>query len=509
MEQEDHAHGQITGTSEQISEVPPQAEMEQEERDIVAELGDMEQQGKVFDTQQADLNEQIMEMSLNMRAAEGTSESVMMKYIALLKRHRQISEDQIALLKRIYQARIALREGITISSWLKQALIHLFVAHLLLAMAGVRGDYKISPSDGFGEIAVVTPGGEEPSLSVDVKKLNSFRNSEAEPLRDLVEAYEGFRLQGSDAILANSIRQCISYMAKFRVRYSVLTSVDASYFLRWETNGAKESLPHLEISEGIALEAKEPTLVQCLYCIIGMAIREMDSFKEFEPDLIDESSNQQQVESAGSPRSPDDDGDWSSPDESGADDDAVSRPQTRSDTRKRCKINEETQLQLHETRASDLHLDRFPLASGVVLGRVKGCRAVVKLAMKYSDRGKALLKEVRAYTKLMDYWGKCVPKLVDYGTTAQGQLIFIATEFVKHNPRELLDEAIANAARKALRSVHVSGMLHGDVHEDNILVTKGGVQFIDFGFAKFNPNKAECEEELELLEKFILKKKRT
>ncbi|CAM6098623.1 unnamed protein product [Calypogeia fissa] len=107
----------------------------------------------------------------------------------------------------------------------------------------------------------------------------------------------------------------------------------------------------------------------------------------------------------------------------------------------------------------------------------------------------------------MDYWGKCVPKLVDYGTTAHGQLIFIATEFVKHNPRELFDEAIANAARKALRTVHVSGMLHGDLHEGNILVTKGGVQFIDFGFAKFNPRKAECKKEFELLEKFIQKKR--
>ncbi|CAM6116273.1 unnamed protein product [Calypogeia fissa] len=74
-------------------------------------------------------------------------------------------------------------------------------------------------------------------------------------------------------------------MATFKVRYSVLTSVDASYFLRWEMNGAKESLPHLEISEGIALEAEEPTLLQCLYCITGMAIQEMDSFKEFEPGL--------------------------------------------------------------------------------------------------------------------------------------------------------------------------------------------------------------------------------
>ncbi|CAM6087298.1 unnamed protein product [Calypogeia fissa] len=300
-------------------------------------------------------------------------------------------------------------------------------------------------SDGYPDFALETPG-REVFLPVEVKKLDWFRKSEAKPLPDLVNAYKGFVRDKSEANkynanLATSIRQCVSYMVKFKVGYSVLMSVDASYFLRWETNGAKESIPHLEIFEGIALEAEEPTLLQCLYFIIDIAIREKDSFKEFVPQVKDESSNEQEGESAGSPLSPDDaDGDWAPPDESRADDDTVSRPQTMSETRKKSKFNEETQLQLHETQASDLHLDKLPFTSGgwsgnVVLGRVKGCRAVVKLAMKKSSRGKALLKEARAYTKLMDYWGKCVPKLVDYGTTAHGQLIFIATEFVIHNPR--------------------------------------------------------------------------
>ncbi|CAM6083302.1 unnamed protein product [Calypogeia fissa] len=219
-------------------------------------------------------------------------------------------------------------------------------------MAGVRRDCKISVgpsnamSDGFRDFAVVTPGG-EPCLPVEVKKLNWFRNSEAEPLRDLVD-----RIPGGE-ILHKPYRHC--------------SNVGSS------------------TSDPLSLKAEEPTLLQCLYCIIDMAIQEMDSFKEFEPDLKHESSNQQQVESAGSPR-PDDDDDWCPPDESGADDDAVSRPETRSDTRKKSKLNEETQLQLHETRASDLHLDRLPFTSdgwsgNVVLGRVKGCRAVVRLAI--------------------------------------------------------------------------------------------------------------------------------
>jgi len=38
------------------------------------------------------------------------------------------------------------------------------------------------------------------------------------------------------------------------------------------------------------------------------------------------------------------------------------------------------------------------------------------------------LTEVAAYHKLKEYWGKYVPKLVSYGTTAGGKVVYIATE---------------------------------------------------------------------------------
>lgn len=52
----------------------------------------------------------------------------------------------------------------------------------------------------------------------------------------------------------------------------------------------------------------------------------------------------------------------------------------------------EIQLQLQETRASDLHLDKVPFASGgwhgkIVLGRVKGHTTVTKLAPRNTGRG--------------------------------------------------------------------------------------------------------------------------
>lgn len=40
------------------------------------------------------------------------------------------------------------------------------------------------------------------------------------------------------------------------------------------------------------------------------------------------------------------------------------------------------------------------------------------------------MTEVAAYHKLKEYWGKYVPKLVSYGTTAGGMVVYIATEYI-------------------------------------------------------------------------------
>ena len=38
------------------------------------------------------------------------------------------------------------------------------------------------------------------------------------------------------------------------------------------------------------------------------------------------------------------------------------------------------------------------------------------------------MTEVLAYHKLKEYWGKYVPKLVSFGTTAGGKVVYIGTE---------------------------------------------------------------------------------
>ncbi|CAM6116283.1 unnamed protein product [Calypogeia fissa] len=130
MEQEDHADGQITETSEQISEFPPQAETELEEGDSVAKLRKMEQQRKLLGAEEADLMKRITEMSLKMRAPEGTSQDLIPRFMALMDRRnalvdRRIAQDRIAQDRTriaLDEQRIALQEGITSYSWLKQVM---------------------------------------------------------------------------------------------------------------------------------------------------------------------------------------------------------------------------------------------------------------------------------------------------------------------------------------------------------------------------------------------------
>ena len=42
----------------------------------------------------------------------------------------------------------------------------------------------------------------------------------------------------------------------------------------------------------------------------------------------------------------------------------------------------------------------------------------------------ALVNEASAYLKLRNCWGTYVPALISYGTTADGRVVYIATEFI-------------------------------------------------------------------------------
>jgi serine/threonine protein kinase len=54
--------------------------------------------------------------------------------------------------------------------------------------------------------------------------------------------------------------------------------------------------------------------------------------------------------------------------------------------------------------------------------------------------------------------------------------------------------------------IHSSGILHGDIRKDNIMVPKGGqsgVRFIDFGFAHAIVDSEDCKKEQAQLQEII------
>lgn len=145
---------------------------------------------------------------------------------------------------------------------------------------------------------------------------------------------------------------------------------------------------------------------------------------------------------------------------------------------------------LRETPAEHLHLARRHFATGwsgkIVRHTYEGQSVVVKLAPVGSKRGEALLTKVEAYHMLKEVWGKYVPRLVSYGITSGGSIVYIATEEIMGHEIEMgpLSQAVVEEIFNALAVVHQCGILHGDIRPNNILVTNGGqagVRFLDLG----------------------------
>lgn len=126
----------------------------------------------------------------------------------------------------------------------------------------------------------------------------------------------------------------------------------------------------------------------------------------------------------------------------------------------------------------------------------------MKFAPLESSRRKVLQNEAAIYHMLQDLWGKYIPKLVAHGTTADRDVVFLATELVYGSKFSDADitPALATEARAAL---HSYGILHGDLHFGNILVIGEGVRFLDFGFSKRDSSRSECEAEMIELEGMI------
>ncbi|KAK9916980.1 hypothetical protein WJX75_009469 [Coccomyxa subellipsoidea] len=122
--------------------------------------------------------------------------------------------------------------------------------------------------------------------------------------------------------------------------------------------------------------------------------------------------------------------------------------------------------------AGALHLT-CRLGSQVFLGSLFGRAAAVRLAIGAAAQQAAQL-EAEAYERLQPLQAMVVPRLLAHGYTLGGDAYFVATEFIEGNPwdwHSAAHRALDDEVLSALDEIHKLGVLHGDLHEGNILVT--------------------------------------
>lgn len=102
---------------------------------------------------------------------------------------------------------------------------------------------------------------------------------------------------------------------------------------------------------------------------------------------------------------------------------------------------------------------------------------------------KEMAKEVSIYKLLKRHQGSLIPRLLWYGEMIEGRADALATEYCGRaldSEKEKITAVEVQMAQKSLSKLHECGVLHGDIREQNYVVTEDGssVRIIDFGWGK-------------------------
>ncbi|KAG0613049.1 hypothetical protein M758_6G072700 [Ceratodon purpureus] len=337
-------------------------------------------------------------------------------------------------------------------------------------------------------------------LVIEIKRPAVFRRSASSDIPSMCSALldtVSNKAEHKLYISVEPLHQLYRYMKAMNLAYGIMSSFDLTFFVKREGEFGDTLL----ISEGITNTSSN--FLGALAYMVDKAIKDPKQFKSA-PDKKHAQGGSSQASALGIPESKGSQG--KSTDHEGKNPDPNLQRhgmKTRSFGPVDC---------LMETPAELLHLASSPFATGwsgnIVRGTYDGQQIVVKLAPTGSDRAEALLTEVAAYHKLKEYWGKFVPKLVSYGTTAGGMVVYIATEYI--NGFEIgigtLSQGVVKEIFDALTVVHQCGVLHGDIRASNIMVMEGwevGVRLIDFGFARPIISSEDCMREQAQLERLL------
>ncbi|KIY95639.1 hypothetical protein MNEG_12322 [Monoraphidium neglectum] len=89
----------------------------------------------------------------------------------------------------------------------------------------------------------------------------------------------------------------------------------------------------------------------------------------------------------------------------------------------------------------------------------------------------SLKHEALVYEHLAALQGTVIPVLLGCGFWRDEGIFLVATSIVEGEHPSSDTAAAYPAAEKALRMIHVMGVVHGDIREDNILVSRQGAAF--------------------------------
>ena len=127
----------------------------------------------------------------------------------------------------------------------------------------------------------------------------------------------------------------------------------------------------------------------------------------------------------------------------------------------------------------------------------------MKTALADSPEEQDLQAEYEAYQAASSLQGTIVPKLLAFGKAFNSSLTILATQLIKgshlQNP---CSQRVKASAMKSLQMLHDCGLEHGDVSEENVIVTSNSqhVWLIDLHKSrKAGPEALQAEQnELEL-----------